>query len=466
MEMGKRMTGYRIVALTVSTALFMQFLDNSSLTIAIPTIARDFGVEAIDLNLAILAYQLAMTVLIPVGTVLAERIGQRNAFVLALAAFMAGSVLSALSTSLATLIAARVVQGASSAVMVPVSRLLVVRSVDKHELMQAMNWLIIPGIVAPIMAPVVAGQIVTYASWHWIFLLNVPVALIGIVMALMVIPDVRDEAHAPVDRKGMVLVGFALFCLMFGLEGIANPRDGFLAPVLLTAGIALLWLFIRHARASDAPVLDLTLFQVRSFRQSVVIGSLLRIAALANGFLMPLWLQLGMGMSAARAGAILVVSAIGTVLGRLVGVRLTEHFHPRSIAITGSVMLMCGLLATSRLDPSLPLAAFYAVLFLQGIAITMAMMVVSALSYVDMEPERISAAAGLFTTLQQVTMALGVMLAVWTLSAMKLFYNAAETDSRIYSGSYLILALFAAAAVWTMWGLDREATGALRKGRG
>jgi EmrB/QacA subfamily drug resistance transporter len=444
----------------------MQFLDNSSLTIAIPTIARDFGVEAIDLNLAILAYQLAMTVLIPVGTVLAERIGQRNAFVLALGAFMAGSVLSALSTSLATLIAARIVQGASSAVMVPVSRLLVVRSVDKHELMQAMNWLIIPGIVAPIMAPVVAGQIVTYASWHWIFLLNIPVALIGMIMALIVIPDIRDDARGPVDRKGMVLVGFALFGLMFGLEGIANPRGGFLAPAMLAAGAALLWLFIRHARASDAPVLDLTLFSIRSFRQSVVIGSILRVAALANGFLMPLWLQLGMGMSAAKAGAILVVSAIGTVLGRLVGIRLTEHFHPRSVAIFGSVLLLFGLLATSRLDPALPLAAFYAVLFIQGIAITMAMMVVSALSYVDMEPERISAAAGLFTTLQQVTMALGVMLAVWTLSAMKLFYGVSETDSRIYSGSYLILALLAAGAVWTMCGLDRESTGALRKGKG
>lgn len=465
-EAGEGTRGYRIVALTVSTALFMQFLDSSSLAIAIPTIARDFGVEAIDLNLAILAYQLAMTVLIPVGTLLAERMGQRNAFVLAMFAFMAGSVFSALSTSLPALIAARIVQGASSAVMVPVSRLLVVRSVDKHELMQAMNWLIIPGIAGPLMGPVIAGQLVTHASWHWIFLINVPVALIGIVMSLIVVPDARDEVRGPVDMKGTLLIGFALFGLMFGLEGIANPRGGWLAPALLTVGVGLLWLFIRHARSSDAPVLDLTLFRVRSFRQSVVIGSLLRVAALANGFLMPLWLQLGMGMSAAKAGTILFVSAIGTVLGRLVGVRLAEYIHPRSIAIFGSVLLLCSLLGTSRLDPSLPLAAFYTVLFLQGIAITMAMMVVSALSYVDMEADRISAAAGLFTTIQQVTMAVGVMLAVWTLSGMKLFYGAAETDMRIYSGSYLVLALLAAAAVWTMRGLDREATGALRKGRG
>jgi len=350
--------------------------------------------------------------------------------------------------------------------MVPVSRLLVVRSVDKHELMAAMNWLIIPGIVGPIMGPVVAGQLITYASWHWIFLINVPVALIGIVMSLIIVPDVRDDARGPVDMKGTLLIGFALFGLMFGLEGIANPRGGFTAPVLLTAGVGLLWLFIRHARASEAPVLDLTLLRVRSFRQSVVIGAILRIAALANGFLMPLWLQLGMGMSAAKAGAILVVSAIGTVLGRLVGVRLADYFHPRSIAITGSVMLLCGFLATSRLDPSLPLAAFYAALFVQGLAITMAMMVVSALSYVDMEGEQISSAAGLFTAIQQVTMAVGVMFAVWTLSAMKLAYGATETDSRIYAGSYLVLAALALAGVWTMRGLDPESTGALRKGRG
>ncbi len=458
--------GYRIVALTVSSALFMQFLDNSSMTIAIPAIAREFGVAAIDLNLAILAYQLAMTVLIPLGTLLAERMGQRNAFVLAIFAFMVGSVLSALSNSLPTLIGARIVLGASSAVMVPVSRLLVVRSVDKHQLMQAMNWLIIPGIVGPLLGPVIAGQLITHASWHWIFLINLPVAVIGIVMSLIVVPDVRDEVRGPVDMTGTLLIGFALFGLMFGLEGIANPRGGFLAPVLLVAGVALLWLFVRHNSSSASPVLDLGLLKVRSFRQSVVIGSILRIAALANGFLMPLWLQLGMGMSAAKAGSILVVSAFGTVLGRLVGLRLSRYFHPRSLAITGSVLLLLGLLGTSRLDPSLPLAAFYATLFVQGIAITMAMMVVSALSYVDMEPEQISSAAGLFTTIQQVTMAVGTMFAVWTLSAMKLAYGAAETDSQIYAGSYLILALLATAAVWTMRGLDPETTGALSKGRG
>jgi len=460
------MTGYRIVALTVSTALFMQFLDSSTLNTAIPTIARDFGVPAIDLNLAILSYQLSMTVLIPVGSALAERMGQRNAFVLSLFVFMTGSILSAMATSLTTLIAARMVQGASSAVMVPVSRLLVIRSVDKDELLNAMNWLLIPSIIGPMMGPALAGQIVTYASWHWIFLINVPVALIGIVMSMIVVPAFRDDVRGPVDMKGIMLIAPAIFALMFGLENAANPKVGWLTPVLLGSGGVLVWLFVRHARSAAAPVLDLSLLGISSFRQSVIIGSIFRTTALATGFLMPLWLQLGMGMSAAKAGAILVVSALGTVLSRLIGVRLTEWVHPRSVAIGGAVLLVAALLITSRLDPGWPLPAFYLVLGFQAVTMSVAMMVVSALAYVDIEAEQMAGAAGLFTTFQQVTMSLGVMLAVWTMSGMRLFYGATETDSRIYSASYVILAVIAAAGAWAMRGLDSESTGALQRSRG
>lgn len=461
----KGMTGYRTVALTVSTALFMQFLDSTTLNTAIPTIARDFGVPAIDLNLAIISYQLSMTVLIPLGTALAERIGQRNAFVLSLFVFMTGSILSAMSTSLPTLIGARMVQGASSAVMVPVSRLLVVRSVDKGELLNAMNWLLIPSIIGPMMGPALAGQIVTYASWPWIFLVNVPVALLGIVMSLIVVPDIRDEVRGPVDTKGMMLIAPAIFALMFGLENAVNPMVWWLSPILLAAGALLLWLFVRHTASSPAPVLDLSLLRITSFRQSVLLGLIFRTAALATGFLMPLWLQLGMGMSAAKAGAILVVSALGTVVSRLVGVRLTEIVHPRSVALGGAVALVFALLVTSRLEAAWPLAAFYCVLAFQAIAMSLAMMVVSALAYVEIEPNQMGSAAGLFTTFQQITMALGVMLGVWTMSIMRFVYHTTETDSRIYSASYLILAAFAAVGAVVMRRLDPEATGALQRAR-
>jgi MFS family permease len=172
-----------------------------------------------------------------------------------------------------------------------------------------------------------------------------------------------------------------------------------------------------------------------------------------------------MGMSAAKAGAILVVLAFGTVLSRLVGVHLTEIVHPRSVAIGGAVLLVVAFLLTSLLDPSWSLVAFYLVLGFQAVTMSMSMMVISAVAYVDIETEQMAGATGLFTTFQQITMALGVMLAVWTMSGMRLLYDATETDSRIYSASFVILAVFAAAGAIAMFRLDTESTGALQRGR-
>jgi EmrB/QacA subfamily drug resistance transporter len=457
--------GYRVVALTVSTALFMQFLDSTALNVAIPAMARDLHVPAIDLNIAILAYQLSMTVLIPVGSVLVERVGQRNAFAIALLVFMVGSILCAISTSLPALVASRALQGAGGAVMTPVSRLLVVRSADKSELLNAMNWLLLPGIVGPMMGPVIGGQLVTYSSWHWIFLINVPVALLGIVMTLIIVPDVRDSAKGNVDIKGIMLVGPAIFALVFGLESAAHPGAAWKALCLLVAAAVLFWLFIRHVRTAASPVLDLTLLSVASFRHSIVSGSIYRTLAMANGFIMPLWLQLGMGMSAAKAGAILVVSSIGTIASRLAGVHITRMIHPRTVAIGGAVLLVFALLATSRLETDWPLPVFYSLLGFQAIVLSLSMMVVSASAYVDIEAERVAQAAGLFTTIQQVTMSLGVTLGVWLISGMRLFYGTSEHDSRIYSASLVILALIAVAGVNSTRKLDVHSTGMLQGDR-
>jgi EmrB/QacA subfamily drug resistance transporter len=455
-------SGYRIVALTVSTALFMQFLDSTALNVAIPAMSRDLGVPAIDLNVAILAYQLAMTVLIPVGSAICDRLGQRNAFVIALFVFMAGSVLCALSASLPALVAARTLQGAGGAVMTPVSRLLVVRAADKSELLNAMNWLLLPSIVGPLMGPVIGGQIVTYYSWHWIFLINVPVALIGMVMTLIVVPDIRETGDAPVDVKGIVLIGPAIFALMFGLESAIHPHAGWQTPALLIAAAVLFWLFLRHVRRVSAPVFDLTLLRIDSFRHSIVTGAIFRTIAIATGFILPLWFQLAMGMSAAKAGAILVVSSIGTIASRLAGVKLTQVVHPRTIAIGGASLVVLALLMTAQLDPAWPLPAFYAVLAFQAVTISIGMMVVSAVAYVDIAPGRMAQAAGLFTTIQQLTMSLGITLGVWTISGMKLFYAAGEHDGRIYSASLMILAVLAITGALSTRQLDVESVGQLQ----
>jgi EmrB/QacA subfamily drug resistance transporter len=457
--------GYRIIALTVSTALFMVFLDSSAFIVAIPAMARDFHLPAVDLNVAILANQLSMTVLIPIGSLLAERIGQRNAFAVSLCVFIAGSILCAMSNSLLSLVAARALQGAGGAVMMPVSRVLVIRSVDKSELMNALNWLLLPSIIGPMMGPVLGGQLVTYWSWHWIFLINVPVALIGAVMTMIVVPDIRDEGGGRVDVTGIVLSGGAILTLMFGLDSAAHPRALWEPPLLLATGAVFLGLFLKHVRTTPSPVLDISLMRIDSFRHSLVAGAVIRTVIIASGFVVPLWFQLGMGMSAAKAGSIMVISTIGVMASRLAGVRLAQVVHPRNMAIGGALALVAALLLISRMKPDWPLGAFYAVLAFQAISFSLSTLVVNAVTYVDVESARMGQASNLYSMAQQLTMSLGVTLGVWMISGMRLIYSATEHDGRIYSASMMILALFALLGAASTSRLDTHSTGALRASR-
>lgn len=457
--------GYRLVALTVSSAMFMQFLDATALNTAIPTIARDLNVEAVDLNLAILSYQLSMTVLIPVGTAIADRVGQRNAFAIALLVFAAGSILCAMAPTLPALVAARALQGAGGAVMTPVSRLLVIRSSQKSELISAMNWLLLPSIIGPMIGPVTGGLIVQHASWHWIFLINVPVALLGMAMTFLIVPDIRDHSDAPVDYKGIALIGPAIFGLMFGLESAANPHAGWATPALLSGGLLLVWLFARHARSHPFPVLDVTLLNIGSFRHSIQTGAILRTVAAGSSFIMPLWFQLGLGLSPGTTGAILIVPTIGTILSRIVGARVTQVLHPRNVAIGGAMLLVAALLVNAGFNTDWPLFAIGLALAAQSVAVSVAMMVIGASTYMDVEPERMSRASGMYTTVQQLTMSMGVTLGVWAISGMRLFYDTGEHDSRIYSGAVLVLAALAALGLFTTRKLDVEAMGALRAAR-
>lgn len=457
--------GYRIIALTVSTALFMVFLDSAAFVIAIPAMARAFHLPAVDLNVAILANQLSMTVLIPVGSLLAERIGQRNAFVVSLGIFMTGSILCSMANSLGSLVAARALQGAGGAVMMPVSRVLVIRSVDKSELMNALNWLLLPSIIGPMMGPVLGGQLVTYWSWHWIFLINVPVALLGMVMTMIVVPDIRDEVAGGVDARGILLSGAAILTLMFGLDSAAHPRVAWEPAALLAAGALFLWMFLKHVRVAPSPVLDISLMRIASFRHSLAAGAIIRTVIIASGFVVPLWFQLAMGMSAAKAGSIMVISTLGVIVSRLAGVRLAQVVHPRNMAIGGALMLVLAIGLIAQMKPDWPLAAFYAVLAFQAVTFSLSTLVVNAVTYVDIDSASMAQASNFYSMVQQLTMSLGVTLGVWLISGMRLIYATGEHDARVYSASMLILAVLALAGAASASRLDADSTGALRAAR-
>lgn len=456
------MRGYRAVALTISSSIFIQFHDATALNTAIPVVAHALGVPPLHMDIAILANQVALVAFVPAGAVLAGKIGARNSFALALFVFMVGSLLCATAETLTTLALARTVQGIGGAVMMPIGRLIVVRSAEKSELISAMNWLLVPGVLGPMFGPAVGGFIVEYASWHWIFLINVPIALLGIVMTFSLVPDIREEKIDPFDRKGALLFSPCMICLVLGLSGITGRQPPWITVTLLVASLLFARAYYRHARTADAPLIDLSLIKVASFRYSIVAGTFIRMTFGGAGFILPLWFQLAMHKSASETGLLLIMTSFGALISRLVGGYLLRFAHPRTLAVYGSVALAVMLAVNAGLQADWPRAVIVILLLTQGLALSTALMVIGPATYIDLGPERMAPATTFYATVQQLTMSLGIIAGVWTITAMRWLTDATPQDDRAYSVSMLVLAMFGVLAALVTRRIKAEAMDSLK----
>src|SRR4051794_36398803 len=297
----------RSLALLVAGAYFMEILDATVIAPAAPHIAADLGVPAVEVNVAITGYVLTLAVLIPISGWLTERFGARPVFMSALAIFTLASAGCAAAVSLPMLVATRVLQGVGGAMMVPVGRLVVIRTTAKTDLVKAIAYLTWPALVAPLLAPALGGVLSTYASWRWIFLINVPLGLVAVVLARRLVPDGRADDAPPLDWRGFLIAAASIAALVVGLEAVAAPRPDRLlatgtlvfAAVALTGTVAYL---LRVAR----PLLDVRILRVQTYRVTALGGSVFRAVITAIPFLLPLFFQLGFGWSAAHAGLLVI----------------------------------------------------------------------------------------------------------------------------------------------------------------
>ena len=288
----------------------MENLDGTVIATAMPQMARSFGASPVDLNIGMTAYLLALAVFIPISGWLADRFGARRVFAGAIGLFTASSVLCGLSNGLWEFTAARVLQGLGGAMMVPVGRLVVLRTTAKQDLLRSIAYITWPGLAAPILGPPVGGFITTYASWRWIFLLNVPLGLLGVVLAHWLIPNSRSSQKRPFDWIGFILISAACVSLMYGLDLIGRHEihrltTGLLLVCSLALGVAAVW----HVRRHPHPLIDLSSLRVPTFAVTIWGGSLFRIAIGATPFLLPLMFQIGFGMNAFTSG-LLVLSGL------------------------------------------------------------------------------------------------------------------------------------------------------------
>ena len=289
----------RSVPLIVAVGLFMEHLDSTIIATALPRMAEDLGVAPVRLNLAITTYLVAMAVFIPASGWIADRLGARRVFVGAMGLFLTGSLTCGAAPSMEILILGRLVQGLGGALMTPVGRLVMLRTVPRAELVSAMAWLTIPALIGPVVGPPLGGMLTTWASWRWIFWINLPIGLIGMVAALAVLPEVREDRRPPFDGLGFALSTVGLTAAVFAFETVG--RD--IVPLAVDALVALfglvtLALYVRHARTAEHPLIDLRLLRKPAFAAAIWGGSLFRIGVGALPFLLPLQLQLGFGRSA------------------------------------------------------------------------------------------------------------------------------------------------------------------------
>jgi EmrB/QacA subfamily drug resistance transporter len=406
-----------LTALIVACALFMQNLDSTVISTALPTMAKSFGAEPTHMNVALTSYLLSLAVFIPASGWIADRFGAKRVFRAAIVLFTLGSILCGRADSLTFLVCARIVQGMGGAMMVPVGRLVMLRTTPKSQMVAAMAWLSTPALLGPVIGPPLGGFIVTYFSWPLIFDINIPIGILGVVLVTLYIEDIREPSGYNFDWRGLFLSGTALASLMFGLETAGRgvvPTE--LTVAMITLGVVAGGAYILHARVHPAPLIDFGLLRIPSFFVAVAAGTLFRIGIGAIPFLMPMMLQLSFGKSPAQSGLITFASSLGALFMKPVATGMLRRFGFRDTLLTNGVVSALLLAVSAAFRPGWPSLLLIFVLLFGGFFRSLQFTAFNALAYSDVPRERMSAATAFYSTAQQVSMTLGVSTAAASLA--------------------------------------------------
>ncbi|THD57099.1 MFS transporter [Enterobacteriaceae bacterium ML5] len=402
-------SGISVIALLVAAAFFMEFIDGTVIATALPQMAISFGVSAVDLNAGMSAYMLTLAVLIPASGWAAERFGARNVFTFALAVFTLASLFCAMATGVGEFILLRIIQGVGGALMVPVGRLTVLKTTPKPQLIKAIATLTWPALVAPILGPPLGGFITHYASWHWIFYINVPLGIIAMILAWRLFPQQPADQPKHFDKPGFVLTGLAMLALVTGLELISQDHILWTTAVLLlAAGAAMSVLAVRHLSRSAAPMVHLGSLVIPTFRISMGGGSLFRITISAVPFLLPLMLQVGFGMDPFHAGLLVLAVFAGNLAMKPATTPLIRRFGFRPVLVVNGLLSVFSLLFCAFLTPGTPDWLIMLLLFLGGLSRSMQFTGISTLAFSDVPASHMADANTLFSTALQLSVGLGI----------------------------------------------------------
>jgi EmrB/QacA subfamily drug resistance transporter len=440
----------------VAVALFMEGLDTTIVNTAVPAIAEGLRVTPLSLKAAVTSYILSLAVCIPVSGWMADRYGTHRVFSVAVAIFTLSSILCGFAQNAPMLVAGRILQGVGAAMMMPVGRLAIIRTFPKAELLRAMNFVIIPALIGPLLGPTVGGLIVHWLTWRYIFFVNVPVGLVALWLAHRQMPDFRGHARRPLDVVGLVLFGSGAALLSWLLEIFGeHDIDATSAAILLLLSLSLLAAYGWHARHTRHPLLRLALFRVRTFRVSVVGGFITRLGVGGMPFLLPLLYQLGLGMPAWQSGMLMMPTAAAAMGMKVISSWLLARFGYRRILIVNTVMIGVVVCLFSRVDPATPVMLIVLLGLAMGFFNSLQFTSMNSMAYADIDPPDSSMASTIASSLQQMSMSFGLacgsLIAAWYLGDLPQTDRAAVTTALHYA--FLTLGGLTILSSLTFWSL-------------
>jgi EmrB/QacA subfamily drug resistance transporter len=448
----------RIIPLIIACALFMENMDSTVIATSLPAIAADIGANPLALKLAVTSYLLSLAIFIPASGWAADRFGARTVFRAAIAVFMLGSIGCALSSSLTGFVIARIVQGMGGAMMTPVGRMVLVRSISKRDLVNAMAWVTTPALIGPVLGPPVGGFITTYATWHWIFIINIPIGLLGIVLATKYIDDIRAETRERFDTLGMALSGLGIAGVSFGLSVLGlNFLPYSIVVALIIGGTCFIVAYLVHARRVENPALDLTLFRLPTFFASVAGGFVFRLGLGALPFLLPLMLQVGFGMTPFQSGMITFATALGAMGMKWATSRTLHSFGFRNILLYNGLISAAFLAVCAFFTADTPLTLMVGLLFVGGFFRSLQFTSINTIAYAEVENARVSRATALVSVGQQLAVAAGVAIGAITVELSLHFRGDGILQATDFPPAFLVVAGISAFSAIIFWRLPHDA---------